>query len=98
MGAYICELCAAFRDDDIHGAMEWGGGLACEDCHTEHTPEDWESWRVTFNPKPIPDRRHDWEIVHDDYDGPGDDRCFTGPTLADVWQQAKEWAEENNSK
>lgn len=35
-------------------------------------------YAIRYNPKPIPDRRHDWEFVHADYDGPGDPRCGTG--------------------
>lgn len=29
---------------------------------------------ITYNPKPIPIRDLDWDWVHDDYDGPGDNR------------------------
>ena len=32
---------------------------------------------------PIPDRRHDWCYVHDDYDGPGDHRCGTAASAED---------------
>lgn len=27
-----------------------------------------ECWHVKYNPKPIPDRRWDWDYWHDDYD------------------------------
>lgn len=30
---------------------------------------------ITHNPKPIPLRAHDYDYVHDEYDGPDDDRC-----------------------
>lgn len=26
-------------------------------------------WSITYNPKPIPDRRYDYDVLHDDYDG-----------------------------
>lgn len=26
-------------------------------------------WTITFNPKPHPNRRYDWDYVHEDYDG-----------------------------
>lgn len=29
---------------------------------------------IIFDPKPIPDRRHDWDWTHKDYDGPPDNR------------------------
>lgn len=38
-------------------------------------------WTITHDPKPIPDRRWDWSFVHDDYDGPGDDRCGDAASL-----------------
>ena len=99
MGCYYCELCDGLKDDDYNLCHEWGDGLVCEDCHTEHTPEDWEDWVLTYWKKPIPDRTHDWELVHKDYDGApdsGDTRAFTGPTIEDVYQQAIEYNEEQN--
>ena len=30
---------------------------------------------ITRNPPPIPTRKFDWEYCHEDYDGPGDNRC-----------------------
>lgn len=33
-------------------------------------------WIITYWAKPIPDRRWDWEAVHDDYDGENSDLCF----------------------
>lgn len=27
------------------------------------------SWVISYNPKPIPDRRHDYDALYDDYDG-----------------------------
>ena len=98
MSALYCEMCDRLRDDDLHPFEEWGSDLICGDCFEQHTPEDWEDWRVSYWKKPIPDRSHDWELTHKDYDGApdsGDARAFTGPTLADVWQQAKDYNEEN---
>ena len=34
------------------------------------------NWTIEYNPKPIPDRRWDWDTVHDEYDGEDDDRYF----------------------
>ena len=50
-------------------------------------------WKITYWRKPIPTTAHDWEITHKDYDPP-DSRHFTGPTEADVWQQAKDYEDE----
>jgi len=36
---------------------------------------------IEWNPKPIPTRKHDWDFVHDDYDGPGDRRCGTAASI-----------------
>ena len=35
----------------------------------------YKGYTIRFSPKPIPDRRHDWDWEHDDYDGPPDKRC-----------------------
>lgn len=45
--------------------------------------DTYRGYRITYDPKPIPDRRWDWDFVHEDYDGapnypgdgPGDHRC-----------------------
>lgn len=39
------------------------------------------NYTITHNPKPIPTREHDYDYVHDDYDGPEDDRCGSAATL-----------------
>ena len=50
----------------------------------------YKNWYMTHDPKPIPDRRHDWEAVHEDYDGPEDDRAITGKSLNDLMEQIDE--------
>lgn len=43
------------------------------------------SWRIYFDPPPIPIRTLDWTYVHDDYDGAedsGDRRCGYAPDIA----------------
>lgn len=52
-------------------------------------------FNIEYDPKPIPDRRFDWSAVHRDYDGPGDNRLFYGPTEASVMDQVDEWHTEN---
>ena len=32
----------------------------------------YKGWTITFNQKPIPDRRWDYDAVHDEYDGTND--------------------------
>ena len=56
-------------------------------------PDNANDWRVDYWSKPIPTTAHDWEITHKDYNPP-DSRHFTGPTEADVWQQAKDYEDE----
>ena len=45
---------------------------------------------VRYNPKPIPDRSHDWDWVHKDYDGPEDNRCGTAASHEEAWKQIQE--------
>lgn len=47
-------------------------------------------WRIAYSPKPIPDRSHDWEFSHVDYDGPPDTRCGTAKSEADAISQIEE--------
>jgi hypothetical protein len=44
----------------------------------------YKQWEITYNPKPMPDRSHDYDVSHIDYDGPGDVRCFTCASLDDA--------------
>lgn len=37
--------------------------------------ELYRGYRITYNPKPIGDRRHDYDFAHVDYDGPEDRRA-----------------------
>ena len=56
----------------------------------------YKDWYVTYFCKPIPDRNHDWEASHTNYDGApdsDDDRAVTGPTLDDVKCQIDNWRE-----
>jgi hypothetical protein len=36
---------------------------------TQNTTENYKCWRITYNPKPIGTRKHDYDAVHPDYDG-----------------------------
>lgn len=50
-------------------------------------------WRIERNPKPIPDRRHDWDWYHVDYDGTpdsNDNRCGTASSATDAIRQIQE--------
>ena len=46
-------------------------------------------WHVEFNPKPIPDRLHDWDFWHDDYDGEND-LHGTAASERECWAQIAE--------
>ena len=46
----------------------------------ENQRQRYRDYTLLFIPKPIPDRRHDWDFWHDDYDGAEDahdPRCGT---------------------
>lgn len=50
---------------------------------------DCMDWHIERNPKPIPDRRHDYDFWHDDYDGAdgGNGLAGTGYSYDDAaWQ------------
>jgi hypothetical protein len=36
----------------------------CSKC--EKPCDAWEGWHIKYNPKPIPDRSHDFDVWHDD--------------------------------
>jgi len=47
-------------------------------------------WRFQYNAKPIPDRGHDWDYWHEEYDGAedsGDTRKGTARTFADALEE-----------
>lgn len=37
-------------------------------CHLRAELE-YKGWEISYNPKPIGTRDHDWDATHDDYDG-----------------------------
>lgn len=41
-------------------------------------------WTITYNPKPIPDRRHDYDVCHDDYDIDRPELFFTAESKEDA--------------
>ena len=104
MSCFLCEGCDRLLDGDRVEAYEWGAGIICIDCHVELTPEDFDDYILKYDPKPIPDRNHDWEVTHKDYDGAPidsldtgspDDRHFTGASLEEVWGQVIDYNEES---
>ena len=46
-------------------------------------------WYFRFNLKPIPDRRHDYDFWHEDYDGENG-LCGTAENEEDVLEQIRE--------
>ena len=60
-------------------------------------PYIYQDWLYTYDPPPIPDRRHDWQAWHRDYDGP---ECnipvLTAPTELDIIKEIKSWKEDND--
>ena len=48
-----------------------------------------DGWHITHNPKPIPDRRFDYDFSHDNHDG-DNGLCGTGDSVADCLKQIEE--------
>ena len=53
-----------------------------------------QGWSVVFNPKPMPDRRFDYDFVHEDYDYCSDagsnGLCGNAESIEDAVKQIKE--------
>ena len=75
------------------GDAEIGAGLLAADPTTEGEIR-YLCCRIYFDPKPIPDRRHDWTWVHVQYDGPPDNRCGTGSSIEACKKEIDAMAEE----
>ena len=55
----------------------------------------YKDWEITYNPKPIPDIRHDYDVTHLDYDGPEDDRHFTASTYEEAINLIDEYIDDH---
>ena len=53
----------------------------------------YKNWVITYNPKPIPDRSHDYDFTHKDYDGPGDNRASTARSMEEAKFEIDNWKE-----
>ena len=55
-------------------------------------PEILGDWTISYNPPPIPIRCHDYQFVHDNYDGAdgGNGLCGTAPSVIDAIDQIRE--------
>lgn len=55
-----------------------------------------DGWHIVYSPKPIPDRRHDYDFWHDNYDGAdgGNGLCGTASSVGDAIEQIKEIEQE----
>jgi hypothetical protein len=42
---------------------------------------EYRGYTIVHDPKPIPIRTKDWDYVHNEYDGPGDNRCGSTDSL-----------------
>lgn len=56
----------------------------------------YRSFRIEYDPPPIPDRNHDWQWAHQDYDGPGDSRCGTSSSLEASKVAIDEWYDDHD--
>ena len=58
----------------------------------------YRNWVIEHNPKPIPNHRHDWDVTHEEYDGPEDGRHFTAESLDDAKNQVDEYYNEGGDE
>ena len=49
---------------------------------------------IEYDPPPIPNRRHDWQFWHEDYDGPEDSRHGSADSCSDAMSQIDDMIEE----
>lgn len=54
----------------------------------------YKDWIISYNPKPIPDRSHDYDLEHKDYDGPGDTRASTARNMKEAKLEIDNWEED----
>ena len=57
----------------------------------------YRGFEIYSDPPPIPTRAHDWAFVHEDYDGPGDNRHGTGRSVEDCHTQIDEMIEDEEA-
>lgn len=57
---------------------------------------EYRNWGIDYLPPPIPDRNHDWQAVHDNYDGTGSMLVLTGKSLDECKEQIDERMLEDN--
>lgn len=56
----------------------------------------YRGYTLSLDPKPIPDRSHDWDFSHEDFDGApdsGDNRCGKARSLEDACRQIDDMQE-----
>ena len=52
--------------------------------------EFYRNYNISYDPPPVSTRIWDYQFAHVDYDGPGDNRCGTAPSLEDAMRQIDE--------
>lgn len=67
--------------------------------HMKFVPKrmtEYRSWTIQYAPPPIPTRVHDWQAIHDNYDGTGGMLIVSGKSVDDCKEQIDERMEEDN--
>lgn len=57
---------------------------------------EYKNWTIIYNPKPIPTKIYDYDVVHEDYDGSsdsGDTRYFTTESIDSAKLLIDNWEE-----
>jgi len=54
----------------------------------------YRGFKIEHSLKPIPSRVFDWSFVHEDYDGPEDDRCGDAESLAGCFREIDQYLDD----
>jgi hypothetical protein len=76
-------LSQIIREDEYDGLDFDNQFVSDLDFDAMTTPMDYRGYNITYWPKPIPSRAHDYDFVHQDYDGPGDNRVGSCGSIRD---------------
>jgi hypothetical protein len=70
----VWEVYVMAKPERPHGNAHTTGGRMAIDMI-------YRKYKIEYDPPPIPTRAHDYRFWHAEYDGPGDNRCGSAPSV-----------------